>query len=194
MAARSSRSKSAAKVRRKPGQATGGRAAARRRAGVKTKASAKAKAKPKPRTKKGAGKAVRKPSAAPARRAGPTAEQMVELVARYVAAFNRGDVDGIVGFYHPRGVMEDPVGHAPAKGHRAIGAVYAGGFRQGVTIALEGPVRCAVGALAFPVVARTPSARLWSVNVFELAEDGKILRMRAYWGPSNVEGAIGVRG
>jgi hypothetical protein len=32
------------------------------------------------------------------------------------------------------------------------------------------------------------------VNVFDLSDDGKILRMRAYWGPSNVEGEVSVRG
>lgn len=123
--------------------------------------------------------------------AGP---QMVELVARYIAAFNRGDVEAILSLYDPRATMEDPVGYKPAKGHAAIRAVYAGGFRQGVTLALDGAVRAATGAIAFPVEARTPTAKLWSVNVFDLSEDGLILRMRAYWGPSNVEGVISVRG
>ncbi len=132
--------------------------------------------------------------AAKAVRAGLTGPQMVELVARYIAAFNRGDLAAILAFYHPRATMEDPVGYAPAKGHAAIRAVYAGGFRQGVTLALDGAVRAAQGAVAFPVEARTPTARLWSVNVFDLSDDGKILRMRAYWGPSNVEGEVSVRG
>ena len=127
-------------------------------------------------------------------RAGLTGPQTVELVARYIAAFNRGDVEAILAFYHPRATMEDPVGYKPAKGHAAIRAVYAGGFRQGVTLALDGAVRAAAGAVAFPVEARTATARLWSVNVFDLSDDGLILRMRAYWGPSNVEGEISVRG
>ena len=127
-------------------------------------------------------------------RVGLTGPQSVELVARYIAAFNRGDVEAILAFYHPRATMEDPVGYKPAKGHTAIRAVYAGGFRQGVTLALDGAVRAAAGAVAFPVEARTATARLWSVNVFDLSDDGLILRMRAYWGPSNVEGEISVRG
>lgn len=127
----------------------------------------------------------------------PTAlapERMVELVARYVSAFNRGDVDGVLALYHPRATMEDPVGYTPARGHRAIADVYAGGFRQGVTIVLDGVIRCAAGSVAFPVVARTPQATLQSVNVFDLAPDGRIERMRAYWGPYNVVGEISVRG
>lgn len=127
----------------------------------------------------------------------PTAlapERMVELVARYVSAFNRGDVDGVLALYHPRATMEDPVGYTPARGHRAIADVYAGGFRQGVTIVLDGAIRCAAGSVAFPVVARTPQATLQSVNVFDLAPDGRIERMRAYWGPYNVVGEISVRG
>ncbi len=126
--------------------------------------------------------------------AGLTGPQGVELVAHYISAFNRGDVEAILSFYHPRATMEDPVGYEPAKGHAAIRAVYAGGFRQGVTLALDGAVRAAPGAVAFPVEARTATARLWSVNVFDFSDDGLILRMRAYWGPSNVEGEISVRG
>ena len=101
-------------------------------------------------------------------RVGLTGPQRIELVARYIAAFNRGDVEAILAFYHPRATMEDPVGYKPAKGHTAIRAVYAGGFRQGVTLALDGAVRAAAGAVAFPVEARTATARLWSVNVFDL--------------------------
>jgi len=86
------------------------------------------------------------------------------------------------------------VGHAVAKGHRAIGAVYAGGFRQGVQIGLDGAIRCASGALAFPVEARTSKATLFAVNVFEFSPDGRITAMRAYWGPYNVSGEIAVRG
>ena len=127
-------------------------------------------------------------------RAGLTGPQRIDLVARYIAAFNRADVEAILSFYHPRATMEDPVGYEPAKGHASIRAVYAGGFRQGVTLALDGAVRIAADAIAFPVEARTATAKLWSVNVFDLSQDGLILRMRAYWGPSNVEGAISVRG
>jgi steroid delta-isomerase len=138
--------------------------------------------------------AAKRPQSSRGARAGLTGPQMVELVARYVSAFNRGDVEALLSFYHPRATMEDPVGYTPASGHGAIRAVYAGGFRQGVTIALDGAVCAATGAVAFPVEARTATAKLWSVNVFDLSEDGLILRMRAYWGPSNVEGEISVRG
>lgn len=123
-----------------------------------------------------------------------TPQQMVALVDRYMAAFNRGDVEAVLELYHPKGTMEDPVGYTPAKGHRAIGAVYAGGFRQGVQIRLDGQVRCAERALAFPVVARTAKATLFAVNVFDLSGDGRIASMRAYWGPHNVVGEIAVRG
>ncbi|MFO0690368.1 MAG: nuclear transport factor 2 family protein [Myxococcota bacterium] len=120
--------------------------------------------------------------------------RLVGLVERYLDAFNRGDVDAVLALYHPRATMEDPVGYTPAKGHRAIGEVYRGGFRQGVTIAPDGAVRCTGRAVAFPVVARTATATLQSVNVFEVGPDGRIEKMRAYWGPYNVIGSISVRG
>jgi len=120
--------------------------------------------------------------------------RLVELVGRYLEAFNRSDVDAVLALYHPRATMEDPVGYTPAKGHRAIGDVYRSGFRQGVTIVPDGAVRCTGQAVAFPVVARTATATLQSVNVFEVGRDGRIERMRAYWGPYNVIGSISVRG
>lgn len=171
-----------------------------------TKASARKAAKRSAKKSSSASpkRVVRSAPRGPARRAGGEAAaparaalapaQMVELVARYVSAFNRGDVESVLALYHPRATMEDPVGYTPARGHDAIGTVYQGGFRQGVTIVLDGAIRCAGGSVAFPVVARTPQATLQSVNVFDLAPDGRIERMRAYWGPYNVVGEIPVRG
>ncbi|MEZ4334325.1 MAG: nuclear transport factor 2 family protein [Myxococcota bacterium] len=163
--------------------------------GAKRAARGGSAGEPKRRAKNASTKGRSKRTATPTDgRAAPTPEQMVELVARYVSAFNRGDVEAIVSLYHPRATMEDPVGYTPARGHRAIGTVYQGGFRQGVTIVLDGAIRCAGGSVAFPVVARTPQATLQSVNVFDLSPDGRIERMRAYWGPYNVVGEIAVRG
>jgi steroid delta-isomerase len=119
---------------------------------------------------------------------------LVDLVGRYVAAFNRGDLETVLALYHPKATMEDPVGYGPAQGRRAIGEVYAGGFRKGVMLEPDGAIRCTGRAVAFPVTARTSGATLQSINVFDVGPDGRIERMRAYWGPHNVVGSIAVRG
>lgn len=172
------------------------------RRAAKGRAKAKAKGKSKARAavtaKRGAKRAAARPT--PKRRAPkpPAFEHapalLVDLVERYVAAFNRGDVEAVLALYHPKATMEDPVGYTPARGHRAIGEVYGGGFRQGVALESDGAIRCTGRAVAFPVTARTSGATLQSINVFDVGPDGRIERMRAYWGPHNVVGSIAVRG
>lgn len=189
MTARRAAKKSAKKSARKSAKETAGRAAPRA-----TKRAAKSAT----TAKRSARKSAARPRA-PRRAPKPPAFEhppalLVDLVSRYVAAFNRGDLETVLALYHPEATMEDPVGYSPAQGLRAIGEVYAGGFRQGVVLEPDGAVRCTGRSVAFPVTARTSGATLQSINVFDVGPDGRIERMRAYWGPHNVVGSISVRG
>ncbi|MCA9504521.1 MAG: SDR family NAD(P)-dependent oxidoreductase [Myxococcales bacterium] len=124
---------------------------------------------------------------------GLSGAQMRELVDRYVAAYNRRDVDAIVALYDPQARMEDPVGLPPAVGHEAIAGLYRMGFDMGVSIALDGAVRCAARAAAVPILATSPASTLRVVDVFDFGRTGLIERMRAYWGPDDLEGDLAVR-
>ena len=171
---------------------------ARRAARAKAKRPAKSKARAATTAKRPPKKSAARSTATP-RAPKPAAFEhaptlLVDLVERYVAAFNRGDVEAVLALYHPKATMEDPVGYTPARGHRAIGEVYGGGFRPGVLLESDGAIRCTRRAVAFPVTARTSGATLQSINVFDVGPDGRIERMRAYWGPHNVVGSIAVRG
>jgi steroid delta-isomerase len=115
------------------------------------------------------------------------------IVERYIAAYNARDTATIIALYDPRARMEDPVGLPPAVGLDAIAALYQMGFDMGVSIAHDGAVRCAGNEVAFPLLATSPSSKLDVIDVFEFGRDGKIVRMRAYWGPDNLEGELAIR-
>jgi steroid delta-isomerase len=122
-----------------------------------------------------------------------TAAEKREIVERYVAAYNGRDTAAILALYAPRATMEDPIGLPPAVGHKAIAALYQMGFDMGVTIAPDGVPRLAGNAVAFPLIASSPSSRLEVIDVFDFGRDGKIEHMRAYWGPDNLQGDLAVR-
>lgn len=116
-----------------------------------------------------------------------------EIVEGYIAAYNRRDTAAILALYDPKAKMEDPIGLPPAVGHTAIAALYQMGFDMGVTISHDGAVRLAGNEAAFPLLASTPTSKLHVIDVFEFGRGGKIVRMRAYWGPDNLEGDLAVR-
>lgn len=115
------------------------------------------------------------------------------IVERYIAAYNARDAAAILALYHPRATMEDPVGLAPVKGHAGIAGLYHMGFGMNLSVALDGPVRCTATAVAFPMAVTSPGSRLDVIDVFDLGPDGRIVRMRAYWGLDNLQGDLAVR-
>lgn len=103
-----------------------------------------------------------------------------EIAERYVAAYNAHDIDAMLALYAEGGTMEDPVGSPVAEGREAIAARYREGFEMGVTIELDGAIRCAGESVAFPLRTAT-EPRIFIIDVFDLDSDGRIQRMRAYW-------------
>jgi steroid delta-isomerase len=122
-----------------------------------------------------------------------TAAEKRELVERYISAYNARDTAAILALYDPKAKMEDPIGLPPAVGHAAIGALYQMGFDMDVTIGHDGAVRIAGNEVAFPLIASSPTSRLDVIDVFEFGPGDKIVRMRAYWGPDNLQGDLAVR-
>jgi steroid delta-isomerase len=118
--------------------------------------------------------------------------KMREVVDRYVAAYKVKDVGAILALYREDATMEDPVGTPPIRGKAAITAFYEAGFGMEVSLELDGHVRCAGNAVAFPLCASTPTAKIYIIDVFEFADDGKVEKMRAYWSPEDVEGEMPV--
>lgn len=120
----------------------------------------------------------------------PAPEAMRAAVDEYVAAFAAGDAERVVALFAPDAVVEDPVGQSRLEGHDAIRAFYAGSMQTGAKLELQGPVRCAAETCAFAFGVYLDMAgresRIDVIDVFRFGSDGKVVEMRAYWGPTDM--------
>jgi steroid delta-isomerase len=132
----------------------------------------------------------------------PTPEHMRDAVLTYFASFATADVDAIVALFAENAVVEDPIGGARMEGLAAIRAFFKGGFDYvggGYSFVPEGNVRVAANHAACAAIATCdkadPPFRLETLDVMTFDEAGKIVGMKAYWGPANMtplaEGASG---
>ena len=112
-------------------------------------------------------------------------------VHAYVRALNTGDLDGIVALYADDATLEDPIGSAPVVGREAIRAFYARSLAVPLEVGLEGPVRVAGRECAFPfsVSLDWEGQRMTfrPIDTFRFDDAGRIVQMRAYFGPANIE-------
>jgi len=119
----------------------------------------------------------------------PTHEQMVSIVNAYVDGFAHKDAEAIAALFAEDGSAEDPVGSPPVQGKSAIREFYARAMDMGLTLVLEGPVRTVVNYAAFPfsIHMDTPKGhrRIDVIDLFQFNDEGKIVEMRAFWGPQN---------
>lgn len=176
-------------------KAAAARGASSGRAKGTARKAAKARAAKSGRKKSSARKAGKASAGAATRPVAPvlTADEKRAIVARYVAAYNARDTATILSLYDARATMSDPIGLPPARGHAAIAELYKMGFDMNVSIAPDGAIRCAGNSVAFPLIASSPSSRLDVIDVFDFGKNGKIVEMRAYWGPDNLVGDLAVR-
>lgn len=116
------------------------------------------------------------------------ADDKIAVVHRYVEAFAESSLDIIREIYAEDAVVEDPVGSDPRVGMDAILAFYETGLSPGVKLELTGPVRCAGNSVAFPFNVVMPGMTIAIIDVFEFDEEtGKVVSMKAYWGPETME-------
>ena len=109
----------------------------------------------------------------------------IAAVHKYVEAFEKQSMDLIREIYADNATVEDPVGSPVHEGIEAICAFYEGALASGAKLELTGPQRCAGNAVAFPFAAVMPGMRMEIIDVFEFNEEGKVISMKAYWGPEN---------
>ena len=125
----------------------------------------------------------------------PTPEHMRAAVLKYFASFAAADVDAIVGLFADDAVIQDPIDGPPIKGHAAIRNFFTSGFDYvggGYQFLPEGAVRIAGGNFAACAAIATcdkadPPFRLDTMDVMEFDAAGKIISMKAYWGPANMQ-------
>ncbi len=121
----------------------------------------------------------------------PTAKEMEAAVHAYVDAFDKGDADLAAALFAEDATVEDPVGTPAKVGIAAIRAFYATSMLTGARLVLHGPVRVTANdhvAFAFQVRLHMNNAdiNIDVIDIFRFNEHGKIIEMRAFFGPANM--------
>jgi len=114
------------------------------------------------------------------------AADKIAVVEKYVQAFARNDMSLIEEIYADDATVEDPVGSDALRGKAAVVVFYQQAFNSGAKLELTGPARCAGNAVAFPFCVNVGTMKVDAIDVFEFNSAGKVVTMRAYWGPENV--------
>ena len=115
------------------------------------------------------------------------AADKIAAVHKYVEAFDKQSMDIIREIYADDAVVEDPVGTEPHVGIDAVCAFYEGALGSGAKLELTGECRCAGNSVAFPFQVVMGEMRISIIDVFTFNEDGKVIDMKAYWGPDNTQ-------
>lgn len=115
------------------------------------------------------------------------AARKTAIVDRYLDACSRGDASVVREIYAENAVVEDPVGTEAHRGMAAITAFYEQALKNGARMERVGDVRCAGNAAAFCFDVHVGGMRIEVVDVFEFDANGKVVSMKAYWGPENVK-------
>lgn len=120
----------------------------------------------------------------------PSHEEMLATVSDYVRGFAAGNAEAIINLFSPTATVEDPVGSPIHRGAQAIRSFYSASVATGAKLTLHGPVRTAgrSAAFAFSVEVSLDGARrrIDVIDTFTFDDKGKIVEMRAFWGPHNV--------
>lgn len=120
----------------------------------------------------------------------PTPEAMTAAVHAYIEAFNRGDAQMAADLFADDATIEDPVGTPLKSGKAAILEFYTVSMGTGAKLFLEGPVRVGADCAAFPFQARLhwdgKDSTVDVIDVFRFNDDGKVIEMKAYFGPTNM--------
>lgn len=118
---------------------------------------------------------------------------MNDVVQRYVAALNAGDLEGIVALYANDATVEDPVGSEPQRGIEAIRAFYANSLKLPLRVELTGEVRAVANeaAFAFTVTVEYQGRKtvIAPIDHFCFNDAGKVVSMRALFGEKNIHPA-----
>jgi steroid delta-isomerase len=121
----------------------------------------------------------------------PTTEQKLVAVHGYVDAFAKGDAEAAVALFDERATVEDPVGTPIRRGHDEIREFYKGSIATGAKLELQGDPRCASDYVAFAFAVKLDwqgqKSTIEVIDTFRLNDEGKIIEMRAYWGPENMK-------
>ena len=117
--------------------------------------------------------------------------QKIAAVDAYVDGFARGDLDTVLAIYADDATVEDPVGTPLHVGIEAVRAFYAYSLSTGAKLELMGEPRTAGDYVAFPfrvlLNLEGKDQAIEVIDTFKFNAEGKVVEMRAFWGPQNVK-------
>lgn len=120
----------------------------------------------------------------------PLPEQMTAAVHAYVAAFDVGDPELAVALFAEDATIEDPIESPLKVGTDAIREFYVGSMNAGAKLVLQGPVRIGGSHAAFAFQAQLQMGgnlvTIDVIDIFKFNDAGKVIEMRAYFGPGNI--------
>lgn len=102
---------------------------------------------------------------------------------------NESDLEVILSIYADDATVEDPVGSEKVSGIDNLRKFYTGAVNIELNVERTGPVRIAGQEAAFPFELRMNINGVHTItdviDVFRFNEEGQVISMRAYHGPSN---------
>lgn len=122
----------------------------------------------------------------------PSEEERKRIALTYCRRVSEGEVEAIVELFAPEATIEDPVGGGPITGHAALREFYGDIVERFGSQVEPGAARAGQDgtSVALPITVRArmegQPREIASVDVFEIDEAGRITRMRAYWGTSDI--------
>ncbi len=115
----------------------------------------------------------------------------VETVQKYIASLNTADINQIVSLFSDDAVAIDPLGSTPVVGIAKIRDFYKKGpFLHSIRARLDGEVRVSGNSAAFAFIAFSGGKKMQIIDVFEFNNEGKIVKMMAYWSHKNVSDEV----
>jgi steroid delta-isomerase len=120
----------------------------------------------------------------------PSEKKITETMQAYVDAVSGDDVEAVVALFSEDAVVEDPIGSGSHIGHDALREFYQIAVDSVEKMVLEGNPRIrdqwgACAMLAYPK-GMDMKFVIETLDVMAFNDAGKITRMTAYWGDSNM--------
>lgn len=119
----------------------------------------------------------------------PLEQKIISVVNTYLESFGKKDLDAIMNLYAENCWIEDPVGTDRKIGHQALREFYQLGIDMGAKGTLESEIRVAgnEAAFAFRMEIDTGDGimTIRPIDIMEFNDEGKIVSMRAFFGPNN---------
>ena len=120
-----------------------------------------------------------------------TDEHKIATVQAYLDGFARADAPMIADLFADDATIEDPVGTPIRRGKAEIREFYTYSTSTGARLELLGDPRCAGDSVAFAFAVKLEHEGQRSVieviDTFRYDDAGKVVEMRAFWGPGNVK-------